>query len=170
MKDRWRARTAGLAVILAAAALAALAWSASSAEAPQVLAVRLTNGRELLRVPLGAEGEFALRYRNSVYGSLVEERFTIGADGRIELVEVAADELAVLEEYYTIAGPARPAPAIDARAWTAAPGNVVSLSELIVAATDLGQRTLLVDGWPPIELWRLVEDGAASVVLEPASP
>jgi hypothetical protein len=170
MKDRWRARTAGLAVILAAAAVAGLAWSASSAEARPVLAIRLPDGTQVARVPLGPEGEFTLRYRNSLYGSLVEERFALGVDGRIELLEVAADELAVLEEYYAIDGPALPSAGSDARAWRAPPGNAVSVRELIVAATDLGERTLLVDGRPPIELWRLVEDGAASVILEREVP
>ncbi|MEP7082716.1 MAG: hypothetical protein ABI841_07040 [Chloroflexota bacterium] len=170
MNDRWRARTTGLAVILAAAAVAGLAWRAASADAQPALVVRLPDGAQLARVPLGPNGEFALRYRNSLYGSLVEERFAVGADRRIELVEIAADELAVLEEYYAIDEPALQAPAGDARAWTARPGNAVSIRELVVAATDLGERTLLVDGRPVAELWRLVDDGAASVVLELEAP
>lgn len=170
MKDRRRARTTGPAVVLAAAAVAAVAWSAASAEAQPVLVVRRPDGAQLARVPLGAEGEFGLRYRNSLYGSLVEERFAIGADGRMELVQIAADELAVLEEYYAIDEAARSGSPGDARAWTAQPANSVSVGELVVAATDLGERTLLVDGRPAAELWRLVDDGAASVILELEAP
>lgn len=135
-----------------------------------MLVVRLPDGAELVREPLGTDGEFTLRYRNSLYGSLVEERFAMGADGRIELVEIAADELAVLEEYYAIDEPARPAPSGEARSWTAQPANQVSVGQLTVAATDLGERTLLVAGRPAAQLWRLVDDGAASIILELEAP
>jgi len=170
MKDRWRARSSGLAIILAVAAIAVLAWTTASAEAGPALVVRLPDGTRLMSIPLGAHGEFALRYRNSLYGSLAEERFTVGAGERMELVELAADELAVLEEYYAIDEPARHAPGGDSRVWEAEPRQPVSLEALVVAATDLGERTLLVDGQPAMELWRLVEDGAASVVLELEAP
>jgi hypothetical protein len=39
------------------------------------------------------------------------------------------------------------------------------LGTLSIAATDLGERTLLVPGEPPLELWRLVGDGDPFVVL-----
>lgn len=170
MKDRWRARSSGLAIILAVAAVAGLAWSTASAETRPVLVIRLPDGTQLARVPLAADGEFALRYRNSLYGSLVEERFTAGTGQRMELVELAADELAVLEEYYAIDDPARRTPAGDSRSWTAEPRAPVILESLMVAATDLGERTLIVEGRPEMELWRLVDDGAASVILELDAP
>lgn len=37
---------------------------------------------------------------------------------------------------------------------------------LLVAATDLGERTLLVDGASPLELWRLVDDAQPTVRIE----
>ena len=51
-----------------------------------------------------------MSYRNSVYGTLAEERYRVAADGRFALVELAADQLAVLEEYYAVPGPVRRAP------------------------------------------------------------
>lgn len=169
MNDRWRARSAGLAIILAAAAFGGLAWTRASAQSGPVLVVRLPDETELVRAPLAADGEFSLQYRNSLYRSLVEERF-VGIGPRMELVQLAADELAVLEEYYAIDQPAQRAASGDARSWTAEPPQPVSLERLVVAATDLGERTLLVEGRPAIELWRLVEDGAASVVLALEAP
>lgn len=170
MKDRWRARNVGLAIILSVAAIAALTWSALSADGRTALVIRLPDGTELDRLTLHEGDGFALRYRNSVYRSLVEERFQITADQRIRLVELAADELAVLEEYYAIDEPAQPARSGDARAWVAEPALDVTLTSLTVAATDLGERTLLLDGRPALDLWGLVEDGAASVVLEVDAP
>lgn len=170
MKDRWRARSAGLAIILAASAIGALGWTAASAEPAQVIVVRLPDGTRLASVPLNSDGEFALRYRNSLYGSLAEERFVAGPGRSMELVELAADELAVLEEYYAIDQPAQPAPSADSRVWTAVSAQRVSLESLVVAATDRGERTLLVDGHPDLALWHLVEDGAASVVLTLEAP
>lgn len=169
MRDRWRARTTGLAIILAVAALGGLAWTAASAQTGPVLVVRLPDGTQLAGVQLGAGGEFALRYRNSLYGSLAEERF-VGTDGRMELVQLAADQLAILEEYYAIDEPARPPSGIDSRRWIAEPRQAVSLETLVVAATDRGERTLLVEGRSALELWRLVDDGEASVVLELQTP
>jgi hypothetical protein len=111
------------------------------------------------------DAEFTLRYRNSVYRSVAEERYTVGLDGRIHLAGLAADELAVLEEYYAIDDPARRTTA-GARNWVASPARRVVLRDLTVAATDLGRRALIVEGRPPLDLWRLVEDTAPSVLLE----
>jgi len=156
--------------MLAVAAIAGLAWITASAAVTPVLVIRLPDGTRLARISLGADGEFALRYRNSLYGSLAEERFVAGPGRQMDLVQLAADELAVLEEYYAIDEPARPAPGGDPRSWTADPRQPVSLETLVVAATDLGERTLLVEGRSAVELWRLVEDGAASVILELEAP
>ena len=170
MTDRWRARTLGLAIAIGVTAAAAVgvAWAAGSAATGPSLTVRLPDGTVLDRVTLPADGGFTLRYRNSLYGSIAEERFIV--DGaRLRLVQLAADELPVLEEYYAIDRPARRAPAGDARVWTAEPAQRVALDSLTVAATDRGERTLVVGG-STVELWRLVDDGAASIVLEPATP
>jgi hypothetical protein len=49
--------------------------------------------------------------------------------------------------------------------WEASPQPTVALDRLALAATDLGERTLLVDGRPPIALWRLVGDSAPGLTL-----
>jgi hypothetical protein len=128
------------------------------------LRVGLPDGTTLATVPLPADGSFALRYRNSLYGTLAEERFVVTDRGELRVVELAADQLAVLEEYYAITTPARRDP--DGIGWTAPPAHVPVIIELRIAATDLGERTLLVAGQPAIELWRFVEDGDPTVILE----
>lgn len=127
------------------------------------LVIRDATGTLLARVRVERSG-FALRYRNSLYGTLAEERFLVD-DGRFTLVELAADERAVLEEYYEILGPARQAGEGDARQWIANPARTLQLTELAIAATDLGARTVLIPGSPPIELWRMVDDPRPTVVL-----
>jgi hypothetical protein len=110
------------------------------------------------------DGRFALRYRNSVYRSPAEERFAVAGDGRIFLSGLAADDQAVLGEYYAARKP-RLAGEGDALRWEATPQQAVALEQLTVAATDLGERTLLVDGRPPIALWLLVDDSAPGLTL-----
>ena len=161
MTRRWRGPAAGLAI--AALALVALAGLMGGDEAP-VLEVRGPDGALLTSVPLPDE-RFTLRYRNSVYRSLAEEEYRIDPDGRIRLTSLAADEIAVLEEYYAIDEPAWPAAGGD-RAWRASPARTVVIDRLTVAATDLGRRVLLVDGRPVLELWPLVDDRSPSVHLE----
>jgi len=75
----------------------------------------------------------------------------------------------VLEEYYAIDDPARRSHTGD-RPWVADPAHPVIVDRLTVAATDLGRRTLLVEGREPIELWRLVDDASPSVHLEVVRP
>lgn len=126
------------------------------------LVIRDGGGVVLASVPLPADGAFTLRYRNSLYGTLAEERF-VADGGGFELRELAASQLAVLEEYYVVSE----RPVRTARGWwRAPPAYDLGLDSLTVAATDLGRRTLIVEGQPPVELWRMVEDGAPSVVLE----
>lgn len=163
--DRWRGRASGLTI----AALTLVLLGAAASEAGRhrpALVVRGTDGSTLARVELPADGSFALRYRNSLYGSLVEERFVTTSDGRMRLTGLGADELGVLEEYYAIDAPAAPGAAAAARAWEAVPALDVEEDAILIAATDLGERTLLVDGEPELELWRLVDDAAPSVWLE----
>jgi hypothetical protein len=160
MPGRWRGRIAGLAIL---AVLGPITLTAAAARTDPTLVVRGPDERVLaeLRLP---EASFTLRYRNSLYGSLAEEHFVVDADGRIQLVGLAADELAVLEEYYVIDRPAWRAEG-GARTWRADPARAVTIETLIVAGTDLGQRTLFIDGHAPLSLWRLVDDRSPSVEL-----
>ncbi|MHA6619398.1 hypothetical protein [Pseudonocardia sp. DLS-67] len=121
-------------------------------------------GALLTQVPLPA-AEFAVSYRNSIYGTLAEERYRVAGDGRFGLVELAADQLAVLEEYYAVPGPVRAAPDGDRRSWVAEPRDHPVFGELAIAATALGERTLLVPGHAPVPLPPLVTDGV-TVVLD----
>ncbi|GAA0944522.1 hypothetical protein [Pseudonocardia zijingensis] len=126
--------------------------------------VRDAEGALLAQVPLPAP-EFAVSYRNSVYGTVAEERYRVAVDGRFGLVELAADQLAVLEEYYAVPGPVRTAPDGDRRRWVAEPRDRPVFGELSIAATALGERTLLVPGHEPVPLPPLVTDGV-TVVLD----
>lgn len=162
MANRWRGRRAGLAIVLALATIAASASVLSAlgrgdARDTLVVVVRATDGTILARAPLPVTGRFALRYRNSLYGSLAEERFTATQDRRFWLQELAADEIAVLEEYYAIPGPAERTPAGDRRTWRARPADTSAFERLTIAATRLGERTLLVPGREDVALWRLVD-------------
>lgn len=163
--DRWRGRSTALAIV-AAGFLLALAAASGLARSGPTLEVSLPDGKLLARVTLPPDGSFALRYRNSLYGTLAEERFMVTDDGRIRLASLAAEQLAVLEEYYAIAEPARATGSAGTFAWEATPAHVPTPQELRVAATDRGERTLVVDGVPALALWRLVGDSAPSVVLE----
>ncbi|MGH2446523.1 MAG: hypothetical protein ACRDGD_10885 [Candidatus Limnocylindria bacterium] len=158
MRGRWRGRANGFAIALVAAALVAVTASASATSiqpGPTLRVVDPTDGSALVTVSLGPDRGFSLRYRNSLYGTLAEERFVITADGRLRLVSLAADQLAVLEEYYAIDEPAVRASPDDRRQWLGIPAVPTALAELAVAATDLGERTLIVEGRAPIELWKL---------------
>jgi hypothetical protein len=165
--DRWRGRRGSFAIaawllagLVVAAAAAGSGGPAGRGATPVAdaatawhLVIRRADGETLLRVPL-PDGRFALRYRNSVYGSMAEERFAISPDGRLALIGLAADEAAVLDEYYQVAGPPRRS-ASGARHWEAPPAAALSLAELALAATEHGRRTLVIDGMRPIPLWRL---------------
>ena len=166
MLHRWRGRIAGLAIL---AALGPLTLTAAAAHADPILVVRGPDDRVLAELPL-PDHTFTLRYRNSLYRSLAEERYVVATTGRIELFGLAADELAVLEEYYAIDRPAWRAEGGVARTWRADPAREVSIETLIVAGTDLGQRTLMVDGSAPLALWRLVSDRSPSVELNVSQP
>lgn len=166
MPNRWRGRIVGLAIL---ATLGTFTLTAATARVDPILVVRGPDDRVLAELRLPG-GTFTLRYRNSLYRSLAEERYVVDATGRIELVGLAADELAVLEEYYAIDRPAWRAEGGVARTWRADPAREVSIETLIVAGTDLGQRTLMVDGTAPLALWRLVEDRSPSVELHVSQP
>ncbi|MGI8658200.1 MAG: hypothetical protein ACR2K4_05435 [Candidatus Limnocylindria bacterium] len=163
MQAQWRGRIAVLAIGLAIIAILGMAGATGLGRSGPALLISRPDGALLARVPLPPDGSFSLRYRNSLYGSLAEERFVIGDAGRLDLVELQADELAVLEEYYAIDEAAVPS---DGRSWAAPPAHRPTIHRLRVAATDLGERTLLVAGREPLELWRLVDDAEPSVILE----
>ena len=161
-----------------AAAIAVLAFLQSSGvaaaelgvrqdEAAQVIVIRSQDGGVLASVPLHGQ-RFAVSYRNSIYGTLAEERYVVLPDGRYRLVEIAADQLAVLEEYYAVPGRPLRAPEGDRRKWVVPPdpARPAVLEILSIAATDRGERTVHVSGQPPLELWRLVENEHPFVVLD----
>lgn len=133
----------------------------------QSVTVRDADGDVLAQVPLD-DGQFAVSYRNSIYGTLAEERYAVSGDGRFQVVELAADQLAVLEEYYALPGPAQGAAGADRRTFRADPhpDRPAVFTSLSIAATDLGERTLLVPGQPPLPLWQLVTDDSPTVVLD----
>lgn len=174
---RWRGRARGLAgpralagAVLALSLGALALLGAASAAAPAepesgwLLVGRSQNGQVLLSVPL-PDGRFALRYRNSIYGSLAEERFSVDGAGRLLLTELAADEVAVLAEYYEVAQrPGRASPSA-ARDWVARVVPSVALAELPLLATRHGERTLLVAGRQPLALWELAGEGSAAIVI-----
>jgi hypothetical protein len=152
--------------VAAAAVCAAvlLGSGCAGADLGAALTVRDGGGALLTRVPLPAAG-FAVSYRNSLYGTLAEERYLAREGGRFGLVELAADQLAVLEEYYAVPGPVRAAPPGDRRRFVAEPRDHPEFDELAIAATDLGERTLHVPGHAPVPLPPLVTDGV-TVVLD----
>jgi hypothetical protein len=164
--SRWRGCSGGLTIAIAALVL--LAAGPAQAEPSPALLVSTLDGSSLAVMRLPADGRFALSYRNSLYGSLVDEAFVVTPQGELRLTGVAADELAVLEEYYRAAERATRQAAGASRAWRIKPPIPVEEALLIVAATDLGRRTLLVDGAPPVELWRLVDDREPWVSIQPA--
>jgi hypothetical protein len=143
--------------LVAAVAVTAGLLGAGCAAVPAgpAVTVRDSGGAVLARVPVPG-GAFAVSYRNSVYGTVAEERYRVRGDGRFGLVGLAADQLAVLEEYYAVPGPVHAAPAGDRRAWAARPAGEPVFTELAIAATALGERTLLVPGEAPVPLPPLV--------------
>jgi hypothetical protein len=131
-------------------------------DAARWIVVRDAAGVELARAALPASGELTLRYRNSVYRSIAEERFRVEGD-HLRLVELRADELAVLEEYYTATGADR-APTGSDRQWHVAVERPPITLPHRVQATALGERTLLTDV-AEVSLWRLVEGHDDTLVI-----
>jgi hypothetical protein len=169
----WARRTRGRRLLVVAAlgvlALAGGIWAlviAGGGDRGQAVTVRTADGELLARVPL--EGDtFAVGYRNSVYGTLAEERYRVYEDGRFELIELAAEQVAVLEEYYAVPDAPRPAPPGDRLAYVVEPdpARPAIFAELNIAATDLGERTLWVPGHPPVPVWQRVVSENPTVLL-----
>jgi hypothetical protein len=129
-----------------------------------VVSIRDPAGALLAQVPLRG-ATFAVSYRNSLYGTLAEERYWVTDGGRFRLVELAADQLAVLEEYYAVPGPVQRAPESDRRDFVAGPARAAEFAALAVAATALGERTLHVPGQAPVPLPPLAPAADPTVVL-----
>lgn len=156
-----------VAASMASSVAAVTGLAAIGDEAARIIVIRGHDGGVLASIPLHGE-RFAVSYRNSIYGTMAEERYEVLPDGRYRLVEIAADQLAVLEEYYAVPGAPRPAAEPDRREWVVPPDfeRPTVLDALSIAATTLGERTVHVPGEPPLELWRLVEDEHPFVVLD----
>lgn len=123
----------------------------------RAIVIRNYQGEALAHVPLHGQ-RFAVSYRNSIYGTPAEERYRVLPDGRYRLVQIAAAQLAVLEEYYAVSAAPQRAPADDRRRWVVPPDAQRSptFEALSIAATDLGRRTVHVPGEAPLALWKLV--------------
>lgn len=159
--DRWRGRRlAGLAL---AGVIAISAGGGSPPDAgSRWVVVRDAAGQELARAVLPPSARFALRYRNSLYHSVAEERFEVDGS-QLRLVSLEAQEPAVLEEYYGAFGAKRGAPGSDL-AWSVAVERPPISLPLRVQATPLGERTLVThDG--PLPLWRLVAGRDDTLVI-----
>ncbi|TFV63816.1 hypothetical protein E4P41_03630 [Geodermatophilus sp. DF01-2] len=166
IRRRWLLLVAPLLVVVAAVTVtAALAFGG---DGEQAVTVRTPDGDVIASLPVEAGDRFAVSYRNSVYTTLAEERYRVLPDGRFELVELAADQVAVLEEYYAVPGAPRPAPPGDRRAYVVEPDPTrpAVFERLNIAATDLGERTLWVPGHPPVPLWQRVVSENPTVLLD----
>jgi hypothetical protein len=157
----WWAVLAGAVGCLAIAALVAFAPLPGEAavreaggHAGQALVVRDSDGQTLATLPLTGT-DFALSYRNSIYHTVAEERFTVQPNGEFDLRQLAADQLAVLEEYYFV--PDRLVPPN--------PEQPAHFDRLSIGATDLGERTVHIAGSQPVALWQLVDDADPFVDL-----
>ena len=154
-------------VCLAALGAGGIAVAGAPVESHRPRALVISNdGGMLASIPLSGD-TFAVSYRNSIYGTVAEERYTVRDDGTYRLDQLAADQLAVLEEYYAVPGPPSAAADTDRKEWVADPDpeQPAEFSRLSLAATDLGRRTVYIPGAPPLELWKLVEDSDPFVVL-----
>ena len=163
MADRWRGRRlAGLALAALLAASLGGATVFAREEAQRWIVVRDDAGIELARAPLPPSGVFGMRYRNSVYGSIAEEWFLVEGD-RLIVERLAADELAVLEEYSVAFGAVRTGRDADRRWEVAVERPPIDLPHR-VRATALGERTLLSAG-TELALWRLVASDHDTLVV-----
>jgi hypothetical protein len=126
-------------VVALAAAVAVPAVVAGRGGGPAVV-VADERGREVASVPLPASGEFALRYRHSVYRAEVTETFAAAGDG-FRLVAVASPSEAVLD-YYELEGRRT-----GTGGWRRLePAATPRLDALPLVATAVGRRTLEAGG------------------------
>ena len=151
-----------MAAVLLLATTIAGAVAVAVAGAGRWVVVRDGAGAELARAALPPTDTFALRYRNSIYHSVAEEHFAV-ADGQLRLVELRAEELAVLEEYYAAFG-AQPASGVSKIAWMVEVERAPIVLPLHVRATELGRRTLVAED-NEIALWQLVAGRGDTLVV-----
>jgi hypothetical protein len=154
-----------LAVVLAAGTV--VAALATGGNGDPAVTVRTPDGELIAQLQLTGD-TFAVGYRNSIYTTLAEERYRVLPDGRFELVELAAEQIAVLEEYYQVPGAPHPAPAGDRLAYVVDPdpARPAVFDQLRIAATDLGERTLFVPGELPVPIWQRVVSEDPTVILD----
>lgn len=145
----------------------ATVFGAGNGGVERMIVVSDRAGDEMASLPLNGD-TFAVSYRNSIYQTLAEERYLVAADESYRLVEIAADQLAVIEEYYAVPGAPSPAPATDRRTYVAQPdpNHPAEFDALSIAATDLGERTIHIPGSAPFALWQLVDDATPYLTLE----
>ena len=139
----------------------------ADASAERMIVVSDRAGDELASLPLNGD-TFSVSYRNSIYQTLAEERYLVADNGSYRLVEIAADQLAVIEEYYAVPGAPSRAPVTDRRTYVVQPdqNHPAVFDALSIAATDLGERTIHIPGSAPFALWQLVDDAAPYLTLE----
>ncbi len=152
---------------LGGGAFAVAAQSVPERDAPGRSIVITNDDGGLASVPLPGD-TFAVSYRNSIYGTIAEERYTVLPDGSFRLHQIAADQLAVLEEYYGVPGAPTPADPNDRRNFVVEPdpAHPAVFTDLSIAATDLGERTLHLPGTAPVSLWDMVDDDQPFILLD----
>jgi hypothetical protein len=126
-----------LVVAVAAAVAVAGPWRGHGGAAVVVADER---GREVASVALPPSGRFALQYRHSVYRAEVTETFAATGAG-FRLVAVASPSEAVLD-YYELEGRRR----TDGGWRRLEPDATPRLDALPLLATEVGRRTLVVEG------------------------
>jgi hypothetical protein len=135
-----RARLAA-AVLVLVAGLGAAAVAAGLGRDDPAVVVADERGRQVASVPLPASGRFALQYVHSVYRARVTETFAAAGGDGFRLVAVASPSEAVLD-YYELEGRRR-----AEGGWRRLePAASPRLDRLPLVATELGRRTLVVDG------------------------
>lgn len=157
-------------VVVCCAALVGLGLTLTSASGDthgRSIVVTDDDGDVLATVALEGDS-FAVSYRNSIYQTKAEERYDVRPDGSFHLVQIAAEQLAVLEEYYAVPGAPHKAPAADRRQWVVDPDPAypATFTSLSIAGTDLGERVLHVPGQKSVALWRLVPDSDPYLTID----
>lgn len=153
-------------LVLTAVLLTGTAAAVVLTDGEPAVTFRAPDGTVVAQVPLDGD-TFAVGYRNSIYRTLAEERYLVYPDGRFELVELAAEQVAVLEEYYQVPGAPRHAPPGDRMNFVVEPdpARPAVFESLRIAADDLGERTLFVPGHAPVPVWRRVVTPDPTVIL-----
>lgn len=129
---------ARLLLVVALAAGVFAGGAPTAARAPAVV-VSGGAGRIIARVPMPADGRFALHYRHSIYEEPGLETFAVRGDDRFELVKLSSPSRAVLD-YYALAGDRGPRDGW----YVLRPAREQVYRRLPLIATATGRRTLVV--------------------------